>query len=305
MRRALAVVSFGLLAACATVIGVDSFEVGDCKGGKGAECIDAGEVEDSTVDKPDTNVPDVVGFDASAPCDSGGRETGPTLVRVGPPDNSFCIDRTEVTNAQYAQFLEAGVDAATQDPECKWNASFAPISTGTNQADFPVAGIDWCDAYAYCKWAGKYLCGKVVGGKRVGPLPQAEVGDYNTHQWMIACSAQTNRYPYGSIQDASLCNVGELDAGGPVAVASLPGCEGSYKGVFDLLGNVWEWYDGPCRSDAGLGGDAGDAGPAADECWVKGGGFNRAGSNIDCRVDGLGSRRDTRATFIGFRCCSD
>jgi hypothetical protein len=38
---------------------------------------------------------------------------------------------------------------------------------------------------------------------------------------------------------------------------------------------------------------------------VKGGGYVNRGSNIDCRVDGLGSRRDTKVPFIGFRCCAD
>jgi formylglycine-generating enzyme len=171
--------------------------------------------------------------------------------------------------------------------------------------DFPVAGVDWCDAVAYCQWAGKYLCAKSVNGKRVGPVGVGDVGDYTTHQWMIACSAQTNRWPYGPTQDALKCNVGELEAGRALAVGSMATCEGAYPGVFDLVGNVWEWSDGPCRSDAGTGPDAGDAAPQSDECFLKGGGYNRAGDNIDCRVDGLGSPRDTRAAYIGFRCCSD
>jgi formylglycine-generating enzyme required for sulfatase activity len=301
MRRVLVVVSFGALAACAAVIGVDELEIGECKGGICAP--DAAEDDDRVEPgpPPDTGA-DVSTYDASAPCDSGGREAGPQLVRVGPEANSFCIDRTEVTNKQYAAFLEAGVEAGTQAPECKWNTSFVPTGNAAGD-DLPVAGIDWCDAVAFCKWSGKYLCGKAVAGKRVGSVAVAEVGDYNTHQWLIACSAQQNRYPYGSIQDASLCNTGELDAGKPVPVASLPGCQGSYPGVYDLLGNVWEWYDGPCRQDAGV--DGGDAAPQNDECWVKGGGYNRAGPNIDCRVDGLGSTRDTKAAYIGFRCCSD
>lgn len=299
MRRMFVVASFAALGACAAVVGVDSLSIGECKGGRCAP--DADEDEDTgPVPTADTGPGDVVA--PPAPCDAGGRDAGPVLVRVGPPENSFCIDRTEVTFKQYAEFVEAGVDAATQAAECRWNTSFNPQSVGSD--DFPVAGVDWCDAVAYCRWAGKYLCAKGVNGKRVGPVGVDDVGDYNTHQWMIACSAQENRWPYGPDQKPTACNVGELDAGRSLAVATTTSCEGAYPGVFDLVGNVWEWYDGPCRPDGGA--DAAtDAGPRADECWVKGGGYNRAGANIDCRVDGLGSTRDTRAAYIGFRCCSD
>lgn len=294
MRRAFVAVGFVTLGACAAVVGVDGLTVGQCKGG---DCVPDIDRDTGVVEPPaESGSPDVVV--PSRPCDSGGIEAGPSLVRVGPPNNSFCIDRTEVTNAQYRVFVEAGVDAATQSAECAWNTSFAPQAVGAD--DLPVSGVDWCDAYAYCRWAGKYLCAKSVAGKRVGPVAVDGVGDYTTHQWMIACSSQTKRWPYGATQNATACNVGELDAGGPVAVASLPGCEGAYAGVFDLVGNVWEWYDGPCRPDGGA-----DASRQSDECQVKGGGFNRSGDNIDCRVDGLGSTRDTRASYIGFRCCSD
>jgi formylglycine-generating enzyme required for sulfatase activity len=298
MRRALLAASFVALGACAAVVGIDGLEVGECKGGVCGPDADDG---DSGEPPPpeETGSPDVAV--PSGPCDAGGREAGPLLVRVGPASNTFCIDRTEVTFEQYGAFVEAGVDAATQDPECTWNTSFAPQAAGNG--DFPVAGVDWCDAVAYCKWAGKYLCAKSVGSQRVGPVDVSDVGDYATHQWMIACSAQKNRWPYGAAQDASACNVGELDAGGALAVASMPSCEGAYPGVFDLVGNVWEWYDGPCRPDAGP--DGGVAAPQSDECWLKGGGYNRTGDNIDCRVDGLGSTRDTKAAYVGFRCCSD
>lgn len=301
MRRPLALLAFGLVAACAAVVGVDELEIGECKGGGVCGLDGGGDDATSGGDATDdTARPDGGGGEAGPPC-SG--DAGPRAVRVGPPDNSFCIDSTEVTNKQYLAFVEAGVDAKSQGPECAWNTSFAPTSLGSD--DYPVANVDWCDAIAYCKWAGKYLCGKAINGKRVGPVTQSDVGDYNTHQWLIACSAQKNRYPYGSLPDGSACNVGENDAGRTLPVGSKPGCEGSYPGVFDLVGNVWEWFDGPCRSDAGLEVDGGDGGPASNECWVKGGGYLNRGSNIDCRVDGLGSRRDTKVPFIGFRCCSD
>jgi formylglycine-generating enzyme len=299
LRAGLAAVALGSVAACAAIVGVDDLEIGECKGGF---CVDGGrsDGDDDPQIEPDGSVLDASFVDARAPCLG---EAGPAAVRVGPPSNSFCIDGTEVSFGHYRAFLEAGVDASAQGPECAWNTSFAPSAALAD--DLPVTGVDWCDAVAYCAWAGKYLCGKAVNGKKVGAVAPSEVGDYGVHQWLIACSAQTNRYPYGSIQDPTACNVGENDAGKALPVGSKPECEGSYPGVFDMVGNVWEWFDGPCLADGGLGGDAGDAGPAADECWVKGGGYGNRGANIDCRVDGLGSRRDMKAAFIGIRCCSD
>lgn len=305
LRRACVVVGFGALAACAAVVGIDGLEIGACKGGS---CVpDAGEDEVDTGPEPtnDTGSPDVIFIDAATPCEGGPQ--GPVLVRVGSPENSFCIDSTEVTYKQYNAFLEAGVASSTQGAECRWNASFVPLSQGSDE--FPVTGVDWCDAVAFCKWSGKYLCGKAVNGRKISSVTQIDVADYNTHQWMIACSAQKkNRYPYGNDFNAGACNVLEHDAGRTLPVKTLAGCEGSYPGVYDLVGNVWEWFDGPCRTDAGLEVDGGDGGPQSNECWVKGGGFNRgntANVTIDCRVDGLGSRRDTRVPFLGFRCCSD
>lgn len=297
MRRLAMTVSFGLVAACAAVIGVDELEIGECKGGvcgTDAGERDVGDLPDGEADAGSDAAADV------APCRG---EAGPALVRVGPPENGFCIDSTEVTYKQYLAFVEAGVDARAQPPSCAWNTSFSPTSLGND--DYPVANVDWCDALAYCTWAGKYLCGKAVNGEKVGPVTTADVGDYNTHQWLIACSAQKSRYPYGSIHDGGACNVGENDAGRTLPVAEMPGCEGSYPGVYDMVGNVWEWFDGPCRSDGGLEVDGGDGGPQSDECWVKGGAYLNGGTNIDCRVDGLGSRRDTKVPFIGFRCCSE
>ena len=283
------------LAACAKVIGVDGLAIGECKGGV---------CEDDPLTPPDeeeASTPDVV---APPPFDGGpcSEHPGPPLVRVGTAENNFCIDSTEVTFGHYAAFLAAGVDAAAQPPECAWNATFAPNGSGGD--DFPVTGVDWCDALAYCTWAGKYLCGRSEGSRKAGAVPQSEVSSYAVHQWMLACSnGGANDYPYGTTHDPSACNVGENDAGRALPVGSKPNCEGSYRGVFDMVGNVWEWYDGPCRGDAG-GPDA-DASPANDECWLKGGSFINTGQNIDCRVDGLGSRRSDRTAFIGFRCCAD
>jgi Sulfatase-modifying factor enzyme 1 len=62
---------------------------------------------------------------------------------------------------------------------CAWNTSFQPESSGSdclnvwlifdlvNAPANPVACVDWCDAFAYCRSIGKRLCGAFGGGVHV------------------------------------------------------------------------------------------------------------------------------------------
>ncbi len=272
----LTLASVALSAACAAVVGIDDLRIGDCKGGK----CDAG-VEGDVVAPVDSSAPDS-GSDAALPCLGTG---GPAMVRVSGETRSFCIDSTEVTFGQYREFLAAkGQDVSGQAPECAWNATHVPIVGGED--DTPARGIDWCDALAFCRWAAKDLC---------------QVG-----QWNVACSADgTQAYPYGAEHRPTACNTAENDAGGTLPVQAMPECEGGFGGLFDMLGNVAEWYGGPCiPADAGALADAGDAGPENDECWVKGGSFASSGPSIDCSADRRGLLRAQATDDIGFRCCA-
>ena len=293
-----------VLAACAKIAGIDSLEIGECKGGPCAQ--DAATPDGPSVRDEDTGIIAREGgtFDSGKPCPG---TAGPAMVRVGNAANNFCIDSTEVTVVHYAAFTTAkGADVTGQPKQCAWNTSYAAAVGGAD--DSPIAGIDWCDARAYCSWAGKRLCGKHASGAFVGAVGLADLGEFTTHEWLLACSNVGQlRYPYGGIQEAKTCNTGENDAGRTLAVKSKPDCQGGFNGLYDMVGNVWEWIDGPCiPPDAGAA-DAAvvDGGPQKDECFVKGGAFMNSGVNLDCRVDGRGASRDRRGQEIGVRCCAD
>jgi hypothetical protein len=105
---------------------------------------------------------------------------GPTMVQVA---GTFYIDSTEVTVAQYQVFLTAkGTDTSGQPSVCSYNTSYQPAQALSPQ-NYPITNIDWCDALAYCTWAGKHLCGAIGGG----PIAIANALTATKSQWFLAC----------------------------------------------------------------------------------------------------------------------
>src|SRR5439155_7365705 len=63
--------------------------------------------------------------------------------------DSFAIDKYEVTNEEYARYLKAAGGKAP------WYWPRGEFPEG--QARLPVYNVNWDEASAYCKWAGKRL----------------------------------------------------------------------------------------------------------------------------------------------------
>jgi len=223
------------------------------------------------------------------------------LVEVTAPNGAkYCIDSTEVTNAQYAAFLAGAPATSGQAPECILNPSFDPATTptcsertdSTVRPNHPIVCVDWCDAVAYCKWAGKRLCGRIGGGAS----DYGGIADATTSQWFNTCSAQgANTYPYGNTYEPQTCNGGDLlPTGDVIAVRSASGCHGvtaPWSAVYDMSGNVMEWEDA-CEASSNLN----------DKCRVRGGATGHASSNLRC--DSAGAlARNYRDLDVGFRCC--
>jgi formylglycine-generating enzyme required for sulfatase activity len=252
---------------------------------------------------------------------------GPTMIELPAPGGSgtFCIDHTEVTNRQYADFIATNPDVNAQPAFCKsWNTSFQPESlAGTdncpnvaavydlqNRAQNPIACIDWCDAYAYCKSVGKRLCG-AFGGGAVAP---GSGSDAQKDEWYAACSAAgTLTYPYGNTFQPQACNTLDFGQTGSVRVGLASTCTGTAPPsdfLYDMSGNVAEWEDA-CAASVG----------ASDLCYARGGFWNSYNPNpptgtmtsaaCNATPTALGSvsavslTRSRRSAEIGFRCCFD
>ena len=147
---------------------------------------------------------------------------------------SFYLDRYEVTNRAYQQFVDAGAyakpeywtenftrngarlawadgmallrDSTARPGPSTWKAGHYP----EGQADYPVSGVSWYEAAAYARWAGKSL--------------PAMAQWYYAAPPYVAGSTVTE----SNITRKGLAPVGAFRGVGPF-------------GTYDMAGNVREW----------------------------------------------------------------
>lgn len=187
----------------------------------------------------------------------------------------FLLDRHEVTNREYGRFLQALAAAQTTGAKAS-DEDRTPAywqEPQFNHPDQPVVGVDWDDAGAYCRWAGKRL-------------PTSD-------EWERAARGTEGRlYPWGNEFDPKRCNTEEsLGEDKTSPVASHLGCV-SPEGVFDLVGNVDEWTaDKPSK-----------AGDINNPRVIRGGGWSDSGELRGLGYLEIPAAVDYHGQELGFRC---
>ena len=202
--------------------------------------------------------------------------------------DAFYIDKHEVTNAQFKEFLLAdGYNKREYWTKEGWNfiqkkrktislpseiyRIDAPLGFERNSVstapDHPVIGVSWFEAAAYAKWAGKRL------------PTEAE--------WEKAARGTDARiYPWGNKFDFSKLNYfPHHEKLSPVG--SYPKGASPY-GVLDMAGSVAEWC----------------ADSEKEKKIVRGGGWNALRFQLRCTYRET-YLRTYRYYNLGFRCAKD
>lgn len=133
---------------------------------------------------------------------------------------AFQMDKTEVTNAEYGQFVQE----TNHTPPEQWGSPKPPVG----QESLPVSNVSYNDAVAFAEWRSK----------RDGVtyrLPTEEEWEYAARN-----GDKDNLYPWGNTWQAGRAATVETGVGKEQPVGTYP-LGANRWGVQDLMGNVWEW----------------------------------------------------------------
>ena len=195
--------------------------------------------------------------------------------------DAFYMDQYEVRTSLYAAFLKA------TKREKPYNWQFVDMQA---DGDRPVIGVDWYDADAYCRWAGKRLPTEAEWEKA------ARWTDERAYPWGNGRLDKT-KASYNWNGKRRWEGYRTLSLAGSYEAGKSP------YGIYDLAGNVWEWVADWYERDAYKNSPTRNPqGPPAGEFKVfRGGSALSHATDITSALRNRGSPTG-RAITIGFRC---
>ncbi|MDY7078064.1 MAG: SUMF1/EgtB/PvdO family nonheme iron enzyme [Chloroflexota bacterium] len=193
----------------------------------------------------------------------------------------FYATKYPVTNTQYERFLLAG---GYENPDWwseqgwQWRTKTHPSyrgegpviepgywrgsRLGRERRGYPVVGVSWYEAQAFCRWLTGLLL-RARAGEAGLPEDRALVADLlaagaaevrlpTEEEWaaMAGGVKDEGRYPWDPLAGPATRNAGailarantkEAELKGPTPVAMYPLGASHPFGLMDLAGNVWEW----------------------------------------------------------------
>ncbi len=194
--------------------------------------------------------------------------------------SAFWIDKTEVTNAMYAQCVR---DQACLKPLVVASSSRANYYSSSEFADYPVMGVTYTDAKAYCEWSGRRLPTEAEWEKAARGL-------------------EGNNYPWGN-ENPSCSTTNSLGCTGDTEkVGSIPAGASDF-GVLDMTGNVFEWvsdfYQQTYYETSPL---VNPAGPSEGTVQIARGGAWDSNANVIRVTNRTMMNANTKSNNVGFRC---
>ncbi|MBP1467952.1 formylglycine-generating enzyme family protein [Candidatus Chloroploca sp. M-50] len=148
----------------------------------------------------------------------------------------YWIGQTPITNAQFRPFVEGGgytTHAYWTPLGWQWREQYQIFQPRYwehdqfNQADYPVVGVSWFEAVAYCNW----LSAQSSHLFRLPTEAEWEKAARGPDGWI---------WPWGNTWQATACNNKESGYDRPTLI-NQHRSGASPHGVLDMAGNVWEW----------------------------------------------------------------
>ncbi|MFC1889201.1 formylglycine-generating enzyme family protein [Thermodesulfobacteriota bacterium] len=216
--------------------------------------------------------------------------------------STFAMDVHEVTNAEYAKCVDAGMCTA---PPYTYSITRSTYYGDPAYDDFPVIYMNWHNAEDYCTWAGKRLPTEAEWEYAArGGLPEPPDMEYKRYPWGDTIDCDDANYGRGDSSSPCLdhCHNGECDNDTHPAENYAP----NGYGLYDMAGNVREWTNDWYQADYySVSPENNPQGPASGFYRVQRGGswysFNFFEYYPRVAARSM-SNPSSKACFVGFRC---